>query len=187
VSERTPRLYTLEGCRIGVRPPTAADVPASAAAIRRSEHIARWNPADPDDLPNLIRLQSDTFRTFLAVDIADYALAGRINVANIARGRFCNATLGYDAYRPYAGTGRMTEALALVVDRAFAPDGLSLHRLEINVQPGNERSIALARRLGFRHEGFTPRMLFLNGGWRDHERFAITAEEWPGTAKLLAS
>ncbi|OPC84891.1 GNAT family N-acetyltransferase [Embleya scabrispora] len=178
-------LYTVPGCRVGVRPPTEADTTASAEAVRRSEHISRWNPADPNDLPDLIRRQGDTFRTFLVVDIAEGALAGRINVSNIVRARFCNASLGYDAYTPYAGTGRMTEALALVIDRAFAADGLALHRLEINVQPGNDASIALARRMGFRYEGFTPRMLFLNDAWRDHERFALTAEEWPGAEKTI--
>jgi ribosomal-protein-alanine N-acetyltransferase len=180
-------LYTVPGFRVGIRPPTEADVEASAAAIRRSDHIARWNPSDPDDLPNLIRSQGDGFRSFLVVDTTDRGLAGRINASNIVRGRFRNASLGYDAYKPYLGTGRMTEALALVIDRAFAVDGLDLHRLEINVQPDNKVSIALAKRMGFRHEGFTPRMLFINEAWRDQERFALTAEEWPGAARILPS
>ncbi|MET7299402.1 GNAT family protein [Embleya sp. NPDC005575] len=178
-------LYTVPGAHVGIRAPRESDATASAEAIRRSDHIARWNPSDPDDLPDLIRRQSDTFRTFLVVDLADAGLVGRVNVSNIVRSRFCNASLGYDAYKPYAGTGRMTEALALVIDRVFAADGLGLHRLEINVQPGNEGSIALARRMGFRHEGFTPRMLFLNDAWRDHERFALTSEEWPGAEKTI--
>lgn len=167
-----------------IRAPRADDVGPYAAAVRRSaEHIGRWNPVEPDGLPDLLGRQGPGLRTFLVVDTATGGLAGKVNVANIVMGRFCNGALGYDSYLPFAGTGRMTEGMRLVLDRCFTPQsrgGLGLHRLEINVQPENERSIALAKRLGFRHEGFTPRMLFLQGAWRDHERYAMTAEEWPG-------
>ncbi|WP_405019340.1 GNAT family N-acetyltransferase [Kitasatospora sp. NBC_00070] len=171
------------GVRVTIRPPMTADAGPYAEAVRRSaEHVGRWNPVEPDGLPELLERQGPGLRTFLITDLASGDLVGKCNVANIVMGRFCNAALGYDSYLPYAGTGRMTEGMRLVVDRCFGPQtagGLGLHRLEINVQPSNERSIALARRLGFRHEGFTPRMLFLDGAWRDHERFALTAEEWP--------
>ena len=75
----------------------------------------------------------------------------------------------------------MGKAVRLVVDRAFADDeegGLGLHRVEANIQPGNEASKRLVRRLGFRLEGYSPRYLRIAGEWRDHERYAITAEEW---------
>ena len=169
--------------RVHIRPPRADDAAAYAAAVRRSaDHIAPWNPVDPDGFPDLLRRQGPAFRSFLIINNEDGGLVGKVNVANIVRARFCNGALGYDSYLPYAGTGRMTEGMRLVVDTCFAeaPHGLGLHRLEINVQPDNERSIALAKRLGFRHEGFSPRFLFINDAWRDHERFALTAEEWPG-------
>ncbi|NYI06618.1 GNAT family N-acetyltransferase [Allostreptomyces psammosilenae] len=169
--------------RVLVRAPAEADVAAVRAAVLRSrEHIAPWNPVVPDVLADLLRRQGDQLRTFIILDRADGGIVGRCNVANIVRGAFCNGTLGYDSYLPYAGTGRMTEGMRLIVDRCFAPepDGLGLHRLEINAQPDNLRSVAMARRLGFRHEGFSPRMLYINGAWRDHDRFALTAEEWPG-------
>ncbi|MGW7008509.1 GNAT family N-acetyltransferase [Streptomyces sp. NPDC054933] len=169
--------------RVHIRPPRPSDAAAYAEAVVRSaEHIGAWNPVDPDGFPELLRNQGPSLQTFLVIDDEDDGIVGKCNVTNIVRARFRNGVLGYDAYLPYAGTGRMTEGMRQVVDRCFGelPDGLALHRLEINIQPDNVRSIALAKRLGFRHEGFSPRMLYINDAWRDHERFALTAEEWPG-------
>ncbi|PLW66399.1 GNAT family N-acetyltransferase [Streptomyces sp. SCUT-3] len=169
--------------RVHIRPPAPGDAAVYADAVTRSAgHTGPWNPVEPHGLPDLLRRQGSALRTFLIWNDEDGGLVGKVNVANIVRARFRNAALGYDSYLPYAGTGRMTEGLRLVVDRCFAdlPGGLGLHRLEINVQPDNVRSVAMARRLGFRHEGFSPRMLYINDAWRDHERFALTAEEWPG-------
>ncbi len=71
----------------------------------------------------------------------------------------------------------MGDALDTVVRYAFG--ALGLHRLEANVQPGNARSIALVKRHGFRLEGFSPDFLYVDGAWRDHERWAITTEMVP--------
>ncbi|WP_329137068.1 GNAT family N-acetyltransferase [Streptomyces sp. NBC_01476] len=169
--------------RVSIRPPHPDDAAALREAVLRSvAHLSPWNPVDPDGFHELMRRQGLELRTFLIVNDEDGGIVGKCNVANIVRARFRNASLGYDSYLPYNGTGRMSEGMRLVVDRCFTsyPDGLGLHRLEINVQPDNTRSLAMAKRLGFRHEGFSPRMLFINDAWRDHERFALTAEEWPG-------
>jgi ribosomal-protein-alanine N-acetyltransferase len=171
--------------RVELRTPRSGDEPAYREAVLRSvELIAPWNPADPDDFAHLLTRMSSDGAVFLVVDRTEGGIAGKVTVNMIQRGRLSSAALGYDAYVPYAGTGRMTEALRLVLDTCFAPapEGLGLHRVEVNIQPGNERSLRLVRRVGFRHEGFSPRLLFLNGAWRDHERFALTAEEWPPTA-----
>jgi [ribosomal protein S5]-alanine N-acetyltransferase len=103
-------------------------------------------------------------------------LAGVININEIVRGVFLSGCLGYYAFVPHNGHGYMTEGLRAVVARAFRV--LRLHRLEANIQPDNEVSRRLVQRLGFRQEGFSPRYLKLAGRWRDHERWAITAEDW---------
>ena len=69
----------------------------------------------------------------------------------------------------------MKEGMTQVIRYAF--DELGLHRLEANIQPGNEASIALARSVGFEYEGFSPRFLRINGEWCDHERWAVLAAD----------
>jgi ribosomal-protein-alanine N-acetyltransferase len=81
-----------------------------------------------------------------------------INVSQIFYGNFRSAYLGYYAGAPFMGAGYMREGLLLVLRHAF--DTLGLHRLEA----------------GFRREGFSPRYLKILDRWRDHERWAITAE-----------
>lgn len=65
--------------------------------------------------------------------------------------------------------------MRLTVDYAFWTLGL---HLEANIQPENIASIKLVKRLGFTKEGFSRRYLKVNGEWRDHERWALTVEDW---------
>jgi ribosomal-protein-alanine N-acetyltransferase len=37
----------------------------------------------------------------------------------------------------------------------------------------------VVEKLGFREEGIRPRYLHIDGGWRDHLVFALTADEVP--------
>jgi ribosomal-protein-alanine N-acetyltransferase len=180
-----------EGPRVLVRTVRPADVEPYRQAVEFSRaRLARWNPVDPDDLARHLARQSDVHRTFLVLARdADggHGVVGRVNLTNVVHGRFQSGVLGYDAFDPYAGRGLFGEGLGLVVGLALRPvasGGYGLHRVEANVQPGNAQSAGLLRSLGFRHEGRTPRMLLLAGPsdgerWRDHERYAVTAEEWP--------
>ena len=102
-------------------------------------------------------------------------LCGVMNLSEVVRGSFQSAYLGYYALAPHAGKGFMSAGLSLVLDLAFGE--LGLHRLEANIQPKNLRSIELVKRAGFRCEGVSLRYLKIAGRWRDHERWAITAEE----------
>jgi len=101
-------------------------------------------------------------------------MVGIITIDSIIRGRYQSASVSYAAFAAATGRGYMSEGLALVLRYAFCE--LRLHRLEASIQPANQASLRLVGRLGFRKEGYSPAMLFIDGDWRDHERWAITRE-----------
>ncbi|MFD7071046.1 GNAT family N-acetyltransferase [Streptomyces sp. NPDC059913] len=180
----TEREYLAEGRRVGIRPFTPGDAEEFTARARESRELHRPWLFPPEDTAAYTayadRLTGDPARAgFLVCERggtggrAD-AIAGFININNIVAGAFRCGALGYGAFAHAAGRGLLGEGLRLVLDHAFGP--LGLHRLEANIQPGNAGSIALVRRAGFRLEGFSPDFLFIDGAWRDHERWAVTAE-----------
>lgn len=122
----------------------------------------------------LARFDHVTNEGFLVCVRETGAIAGTVNINSIIRGRYQNGSLGYAAFAPAAGRGYMTEGLGLVVRYAF--EGLRLHRLDAQIQPGNHASLRLVQRLGFRNEGYSPDLLFIDGAWRGHERWALTSE-----------
>ena len=168
-----------------VSPPTEADEAAFLDAMRRSRRLhGRWTrmPETPEAFATYLAKAAEPNRSFYLARLADGgAIVGFLNLGEIIRGSLDQAFLGYGGVEGHAGKGYMSEAMQLVLREAFV--SLKLHRIEANIQPGNEPSIALARRNGFELEGFSPRYLKINGRWRDHERWAITRERWRETRR----
>jgi ribosomal-protein-alanine N-acetyltransferase len=172
-------LATRHGSRVLLRDLVVADREAFLRMVRESRELHRpWTypPERADQFEDLVaRAGRDDFVCLAACLVEDGDLVGIFTISQIVRGYFQSAYLGYYAGARHAGKGLMREAMELVLDYAFG--ALALHRLEANIQPGNAPSIALARGAGFRLEGFSPRYLLIGGRWRDHERYAITADE----------
>jgi [ribosomal protein S5]-alanine N-acetyltransferase len=172
-------LATRPGSRVELRDLVLADRDAFLEMVRESRELHRpWTypPERADQFEDLVsRTSRDDFKCLAAVLADGGDLVGIFTISQIVRGYFQSAYLGYYASARHAGKGLMGEAMVLVLDHSFGP--LSLHRLEANIQPGNAPSIALARGAGFRLEGYSPRYLLIGGRWRDHERYAITADE----------
>ena len=169
-----------QGARVALRVLERSDREAFLALARESRELHRpWTypPERSDQFDDLFaRSRRDDFACLVACLAEDAReIVGVFTISQIVRGAFQSAYLGYYAHQRHAGRGLMREALEQVVDHAFG--SLALHRLEANIQPGNQPSIALARGAGFRLEGFSPRYLLIGGQWRDHERYAITADE----------
>lgn len=168
-------------------PGDEAEVIALRVASR--EFLEPWEPIPPRgtdgfDAIAFRRLlgatNSERSQRFLVCRSGDGHIVGQVSLGEIIRGPLEQAFLGYWVGEPYARKGFMTSALRLVLTLAFGP--LRLHRIEANIQPQNAPSIALAKRAGLRLEGFSPRYLQVRGVWTDHERWAITAEDFAALA-----
>jgi ribosomal-protein-alanine N-acetyltransferase len=166
--------------RVYLRPPARADQEQFVALMRASRSFHRPWATAPTDADRFTAYLTDSaradFEAMLVCRLEDHAILGFFNLSHITRGLLQSAYLGYAVGKPFAGQGYMREGLELVLRHAFAT--LRLHRVEANIQPGNKASIALAQGSGFRREGFSPRYLKIGGRWRDHERWAILADEW---------
>ena len=171
---------TRHGSRIQLAFPVRGDEPEVLALNRSSRRFHQpWTapPRTPAQFAHyLARCRRPDFIGLLLRRRSDHVLLGAVELSQIARGAFQSAYLGYHIGAPFAREGYMHEGLRLVLDYAFRQ--LGLHRLEANVQPGNVASIALVETLGFHREGYSPRYLKLGGRWRDHQRWAILAEDW---------
>ncbi|WP_062351916.1 GNAT family N-acetyltransferase [Herbidospora yilanensis] len=163
--------------RVALHPLTPADQDEFCSLVAASAELhTPWMqlPATPEAFRLWMRRFDDGANLgFLIRARETGAAVGLVNINSIIRGRYQGASLGYAAFAPSAGRGHMTEGVGLVMRHAF--EELRLHRLEANIQPGNTASLALVRRLGFRYEGLSPDYLYIDGAWRDHERWARTA------------
>jgi len=165
--------------RVHLEVPSLRREPEFLVAVRQSRSLHGQLASPPRTRQQyrayLDRIAGSTHLGYF-VCLSSGELAGVINVNEIVRGRFRSGYLGYYVLAPHAAKGYMAQGLRLVISRAFRRD--RLHRLEANVQPGNVRSLALVRGLGFRLEGLSLRYLKIGGQWRDHERWALTVEDW---------
>lgn len=107
----------------------------------------------------------------------DGRLVGQLTVAGIGWGSLRSGHIGYWVDRAVAGRGIVPTAVALATDHCFFAIGL--HRVEVNIRPENRASLRVAQKLGFRPEGMRRRYLHIDGAWRDHATFALTAEDVP--------
>jgi [ribosomal protein S5]-alanine N-acetyltransferase len=168
-----------------LRSPERSDREEFIALMRASRSFHRPWATAPTDEDRFAAYLADSrrldFEAMLVCRREDLAIVGFFNLSQIARGSLQSAYLGYAVGKPFARLGYMRDGIQLVLRHAFVT--LRLHRIEANIQPDNRASIALASGAGFRREGFSPRYLKIGGRWRDHERWAIIAEEWRATAQ----
>jgi len=168
-----------KGTNVGIRRPATSDCDEFVSLAQQSlEFLRPWlePPATRERFDAYLRTrQAPSDDAFMVCELASNRIVGVINMSCIVRGLFQSAYLGYWIGAPFARKNYMTEGIGLVARYAFTE--MELHRLEANIQPGNRASIALARKCGFKKEGFSPGYLKILGEWRDHERWALRSDQ----------
>lgn len=173
-------------------------VPAIAEAMHELleanyERLSRWNPvavAEPFTLEaTRARLERQASAwlagSLVPVTIAvpheagGWRLAGAAALSLDADGR--NAEVGYWIDGAMEGRGLVIRTVSALLDHAFGP--LGLHRVTLATYAANQRSRALAERLGFTREGVLRQANLTPDGFDDEVIYGLLANEWRGTAR----
>lgn len=177
----------LAGTAVMLRLPARGDHAAWAALRAQSRaEIQPFEPRWPEHELSRARFQARVTRSrqmaedgtayaFLVFERRGAPLLGGITLSNIRRGASQSAQVGYWLGTPHCGQGYMTDALVTLMRFAFG--SLRLHRLEAASIAGNQRSIALLTRCGFRREGTAREHLEIDGRRQDHELFACLSSD----------
>ncbi len=159
-------------------------VPADAPALHdiRSEVSAR-------QFQPLRRLPLDQFtetlrhRTAQTLDASlsgktqwtievDGVIAGWVTI-NVTSREHGVASIGYTIAEAHRGKGVATCAVRKVIDIAFDPGGLDLHRLEAVAAVANAASRRVLTKAGFQEEGLARGLLVIGGIRVDHLTFGL--------------
>ncbi|HEX8702549.1 MAG TPA: GNAT family protein [Myxococcaceae bacterium] len=187
--------YRVETARLVLRCYSPADAPARKAAVDISrDHLlpymgwAKEHPQPVEAHVALLRrfrgmFDLDQERFYGVFDKAEQRVLGEVGL--LTRAGLGALELAYWVRADVAGQGFATEMAGAATRVCFEVQGL--RRVDIQVDVGNDRSAAVARRLGFQFEG----TLRQRQGPRDEhpvdvQSFSLLASEFPSSpaAKL---
>lgn len=114
--------------------------------------------------------------SLLLFRMSDNALLGGVTLSNIRYGAARSAHLGYWVGAAHVRRGYATAAVQALAAHAFGT--IDLNRLAAACQPENIASQKLLERCGFTREGLARDYLMINGQWRDHFIYALTARDY---------
>ncbi|WP_125776830.1 GNAT family N-acetyltransferase [Antribacter gilvus] len=171
--------------RLSLRPMRESDVD-SVHAYQSREDVCRYLLFEPRDHARVAEMVADYVAHDRLERTGDYL---QIAVERRSDGAFLgdvyfqlksvpNRTgeIGWTFHPDHHGSGYATEAARAVLGLAFGV--LGLHRVVAELDPRNDASVAMCRRLGLREEAHFVRDLWFKGDWADTGVYAILAEEF---------
>ncbi len=111
--------------------------------------------------------------------VIEAATGTPIGVLSIRRGEPPErGDLGFWIGIPHQGRGYGTAAVARSLEIAFGEMGME--KVEACVFVGNDASVRILEKNGFRHEGLIRKGTLKRGRWIDEHLLGITREDWEG-------
>lgn len=174
-----------DGTRLTLRPMQRNDREAwDAMRARNFEWLKPWESTNPRGVDNVSppfsRLRRSYDRAAREGRLVPFVIdagegpVGQMHLFEIQWGARWTASAGYWLDQSVTGRGLATWALAMLLDHGLTDVGL--HRIEINIRPENTASIKVVERLGLTPEGMREGLIFVDGAWRDHLTYVVTAE-----------
>jgi [ribosomal protein S5]-alanine N-acetyltransferase len=176
------RLPTIETPRLRLRWLEDRDVPALYRIFGDAETVRYWSSPPLPDQAAAAKLLAEIRSLFAAGTLYQWGVAshpgdevlGTCTLASISISHR-RAELGFAVNRDHWGRGYASEAIAAVVQYAFA--SLGLHRLEADVDPRNHASIRCLEKIGFRKEGYARERYHLGGEIQDAALYGLLRHE----------
>lgn len=181
---RPPEIVT---DRLILAPLSATDA-AALFAYRSLPEVSRYQSWEPSLLQDAVRwietlrpVEFDSPGTWFQLGIRSRAsghLVGDLGVHFLDDDR--QVEIGFTMAPDCQGRGLGTEAVVGLLDHLFG--SLGKHRVCASVDPRNEASLRLLRRVGMRQEAHFRQSLWFKGAWADDVVFAVLASEWSARA-----
>ena len=112
---------------------------------------------------------------FLAFDKQSQHLIGDSQLWSIQRGDCQRATLGFSVLNTHWRQGYGFEIAKATLN--YGIKSLQLNRIEAEIIPTHQASIALCKKLGMQSEGIRRSALHTKGQWQDHCVYALIASD----------
>ncbi|HLN72440.1 MAG: GNAT family N-acetyltransferase [Methylococcaceae bacterium] len=177
-------LLQFETKRLLLRPIEKSDAEAvfhyrSDARVNRYQG---WIPASISDVHYFINYKVSremnlpgTWVQFVLIHKDQNQIIGDIGIHFLSADTF-QVEMGCTLDQLYHGKGYASEALKQMIHYLFHV--LDKRRIIASIDPGNESSIQLFERLGFRKEAHFRESIYQNGQWADDLVYAILKSEW---------
>ncbi|MEU8820920.1 GNAT family N-acetyltransferase [Actinoplanes sp. NPDC048796] len=157
---------------------------ADVLAYRSRADVSRYlegEPMAPGDVESFVaeradatRIEKDGDRILLGVEL-DGRVIGDVRLRS-GRLEDRQGEIGWVFHPGHQGHGYATEAARALVRLGF--DELGLHRVWAQLDPRNEASARVCRRLGMRQEAHLVEESRFKGEWGDLAIYAVLDREW---------